>query len=112
MGKLNLTCFKRACVIITVNTMFKKMVLLIIVMALLATPTGCRNKADGTDINELISEHPAFNFGELNTYDLDDDGYVDNLVYSFETEEITEHLLLDRTVEYTENDDVFTGELT
>ena len=83
------------------------MLLMIIVIPFV----GCRNKEEVIDINELLDDHPAFDFGEFEALDSDNDGYVDNLVYTFARQEVTEDLFLDKTVQYTESEDVFTGEL-
>jgi len=91
--------------------MFKKIVLLLMATVLFIPFIGCRKKEEVIDINELLGEHPAFEFGEFEAFDSDNDGFIDNLVYTFEKQEVAEDLFLDKTLQYTEDNDVFTGEL-
>jgi hypothetical protein len=91
--------------------MFKKILLLMLAALLVIPLAGCRKKEEAIDISALIDDHTAFNFGELETFDTDYDGYIDNLVYTLERQELAEDLFLDRTIQYTESEDVFTGEL-
>ena len=90
--------------------MWKKLMLIAMSTVLLVPIAGCAKKG-GPEAEGLFEDHPAFSFGELNTFDLDDDGFVDNLVYTFERQEVAEDLFLDKTVQYTESETVFTGEL-
>ena len=80
-------------------------------LLLLVPFIGCNKKEEVIDINTLLGEHPAFDFGEFEAFDSDGDGYIDNLVYTFERQEVGEDLFLGKTVQYTENNGVFTGEL-
>ena len=91
--------------------MFKKIFLLMLAVLLVIPLAGCRKKEEAIDISALIDDQTAFNFGELETFDTDYDGYIDSLVYTLERQELAEDLFLDRTIQYTESEDVFTGEL-
>jgi hypothetical protein len=93
------------------DTVFKKIFLLMLAVLLFIPLAACRKKEEAIDISALIGDQTAFNFGELETFDTDYDGYIDSLVYTLERQELAEDLFLDRSIQYTESEDVFTGEL-
>ena len=85
---------------------------LILLCLLLCTPAiGCAGKK-ATESEEPFGEHLAFDFGGLETLDLDGDGYEDRFTYTFEKEEVDEDLFLQKTVEYEKTEAGFMGELT
>jgi hypothetical protein len=58
-----------------------------------------------------LDELPEFIFGNLETFDFDNDGSEDRIVYTFEPEEVAEDLFLDRSVEFDKTESGFGGKI-
>jgi hypothetical protein len=58
-----------------------------------------------------VDELPEFIFGNLETFDFDNDGSEDRIVYTFEPEEVAEDLFLDRSVEFDKTESGFDGKI-
>ena len=71
--------------------MLKKIALLMLLMVFVIQFTGCREKEEVTDINELLDDHPAFNFGEFETFDSDDDGFSDGVEVAAGTDPLDQY---------------------
>jgi hypothetical protein len=90
----------------------KKLILIALSILLLASIAVYGKKAEVSDAEKLLLERPEFNFGELETFDLDNDGSDDRYVYTFETEEVAEDLFLDRSLEFNKTaDESFGGKI-
>lgn len=92
----------------------KTVVGLIAIVAITAAVmfAGCFEKeepAPSQQLSELLSAE--FDFGELETFDFDNDGFDDKYVYTFETEEVAEDLFLDRSLEIEKTDSGFDGKI-
>nr|QNO55699.1 hypothetical protein EEOEGNLI_00036 [Methanosarcinales archaeon ANME-1 ERB7] len=64
-------------------------------------------------VQELwFDEHPESIIGKLQTFDFDNDGSEDRIVYTFEPEEVAEDLFLVRTIEFNKTDsELFEGKI-
>jgi hypothetical protein len=59
-----------------------------------------------------LDELPEFIFGNLETFDFDNDGSEDRIVYTFEPEEVAEDLFLVRSLEFNKTDsELFEGKI-
>ncbi|NQE52739.1 hypothetical protein C5S29_04030, partial [ANME-1 cluster archaeon GoMg3.2] len=81
-----------------------------------AKPTPTPTTECGTfwvGVQELwFDEHPESIIGKLETFDFDNDGSEDRIVYTFEPEEVAEDLFLVRTIEFNKTDsELFEGKI-
>jgi antitoxin component YwqK of YwqJK toxin-antitoxin module len=58
-----------------------------------------------------VDELPEFIFGNIETFDFDNDGSEDKYVYSFDREEVAEDLFLDKSMELDKTDSGFSGKI-
>jgi len=91
--------------------MLRKVISIVISMALILPMVGCTRKAEDERVEMLLGDHPAFDFGELAAFDSNGDGSEDLFVYTFEKEELDDDLFLQRTVEYRDTEAGYMGEL-
>jgi hypothetical protein len=87
----------------------KKLILIGLSILLLVSIAGCAKGKEVSPTEEVsdaakllaeLRERPESSFGELETFDLDNDGSEDKFVYTFETEEVAEDLFLERSLEF------------
>jgi len=81
-----------------------------------AQPTPTPTTECGTfwvGVQELwFDEHPESIIGKLESFDFDNDGSEDRIVYTFEPEEVAEDLFLVRTIEFNKTDsELFEGKI-
>jgi len=75
-----------------------------------------KGESSELDVDKLIAQMDSdtveFDFEEIKTFDLDNDGSDDRYVFTFKTDEVTKGLFLEKKIEYEkQNDGLFQGEI-